>query len=354
MNGFDHSDSTELSAADRERVRELLRLALGEEPSKIMWQNARPISESTFKAYRASLLDFIAWTRTEHPFPMPDTTIIDYLHDRSRHYAVKTLDVRLYAINYIHQLIIDSRPASHLAIQGFMRNLYRLGAIEKSENGRQEQAFTLEQYHAMLACTGDDLIGLRDRALLLLGVYGAFRQSELAALTCERIKPFQYGLLISIPPYKRQRENQTNHRYYKVIPFGKAGTCCPVDALHRWLEASCIKTGPVFRNIRKNGTINDSALSHTALRKILQTRAMAARLPDIHRIHAGSMRNTFILALVEKGVDQLMILYQARDRRIRDRRQSQASLGELARIIRDNLVFEEPCPAQEPSCQAPE
>jgi site-specific recombinase XerD len=45
---------------------------------------------------------------------------------------------------------------------------------------------------AMALGIGQGLKGVRDRALLLLGLAGAFRRSELVALNCEDTLP--YGL----------------------------------------------------------------------------------------------------------------------------------------------------------------
>lgn len=98
----------------------------------------------------------------------------------------------------------------------------------------------------MLAPIGEDLPGLRDRALLLLlGFAGAFRRSELAGIQIAHLEPSEHGLRITLPFSKGDREMKG---VVVGIPFGSSALC-PVRALRRWLAAASIADGPVFRRI---------------------------------------------------------------------------------------------------------
>ena len=45
-----------------------------------------------------------------------------------------------------------------------------------------------DDIEAMVGTLGDDIVGLRDRALLAMGWMGAFRRCELVALTVEDVR----------------------------------------------------------------------------------------------------------------------------------------------------------------------
>ena len=100
----------------------------------------------------------------------------------------------------------------------------------------------------MVATCADDLVGLRDRALLLLGFAGALRRSELCAIEVEHItwKPRSFELLIP-----RSKTDADGEGARLGIPRGKAEVTCPVRALQAWLKAAGIERGPVFRAITR-------------------------------------------------------------------------------------------------------
>ena len=78
----------------------------------------------------------------------------------------------------------------------------------------------------------DDLKSLRDSALIQIACFGAFRRSELLAITHEHLSFEPRGLLIEIP---RSKTDQTVEGKVKAIPYGK-NNICPVTALKKWLE----------------------------------------------------------------------------------------------------------------------
>ena len=78
----------------------------------------------------------------------------------------------------------------------------------------------------MLAHVPDSLIGIRDRALLLIGFAGAFRRSELVALNVSDIEFGADGLKVTI---RRSKTDQEGEGQVIGIAYG---TClCPVAAL---------------------------------------------------------------------------------------------------------------------------
>ena len=78
----------------------------------------------------------------------------------------------------------------------------------------------------MAVAADDDLKGLRDRALLLLGFAGAFRRSELVALDLEDLEETELGFKIAIRRSKTDQEGQG-----QIIAIVKGPIACPVAAL---------------------------------------------------------------------------------------------------------------------------
>lgn len=74
----------------------------------------------------------------------------------------------------------------------------------------------------------------RDTALILLGFAGAFRRSELAALTTGDIRCHLHdGLHVRVGKSKTDQEGQG---LIKAIPYGRTHHTCPVCAYLRWRQ----------------------------------------------------------------------------------------------------------------------
>jgi len=65
---------------------------------------------------------------------------------------------------------------------------------------------TAERIISMALAAGDDMKGLRDRALLLIGFAGAFLRSELVALNVEDLEESELGFKVTIRHSKTDQE----------------------------------------------------------------------------------------------------------------------------------------------------
>jgi site-specific recombinase XerD len=77
----------------------------------------------------------------------------------------------------------------------------------------------------MALSTGEDIKGLRDRALLLIGFAGAFRRSELVALDLGDLEESELGFKVTI------RHSKTGAG--QTIPIVHGSVACPVVAPQR-------------------------------------------------------------------------------------------------------------------------
>ena len=83
--------------------------------------------------------------------------------------------------------------------------------------------------------TGEDLRGYRDRALLAIGMAGAFRRSELVAITISRVSQDARGLLIRVPSSKTDQEGKG-----QVVAIPDRERLAPVRQYRAWLDIAGI------------------------------------------------------------------------------------------------------------------
>jgi hypothetical protein len=97
----------------------------------------------------------------------------------------------------------------------------------------------------------DNLLGCRDRALLLIGFAAGLRGAELASLEISQrkgaagwIEQMPDGFAIRLAFSKTDQEAIGDT---VGVPYGASVDFCPVRAYRGWLEKSGITGGPVFR-----------------------------------------------------------------------------------------------------------
>ncbi|MHB9129938.1 MAG: tyrosine-type recombinase/integrase [Armatimonadota bacterium] len=162
------------------------------------------IAKSTRLAYDINWRTFTAWC-TEHAvasLPASAETVAYYMTDlamRGRKFS--TLTQHLAAISFEHQHAGLATPSRSPVVRQVMTGIRR--TIKVAPN--QVDALYTEDIRRMLATLADSLIGLRDRALLLLGFAGAFRRSELVAFNVDDLQFRAEGLCVRLRRSKRTK-----------------------------------------------------------------------------------------------------------------------------------------------------
>jgi integrase len=139
-------------------------------------------------------------------------------------------------------------------------------------------ALTHAQAAALLvACAGSSPVDLRDRALVLVGLHGAFRRFELCNLELERVTHREDGVYIH---YLAKRQ-----LWRTVVLTGEGAEA--LSAWLGWLHSRGVKGGPVFRSMRRGlrtdeWLLSDKPLSASGLAKVLGARAQLAGLDHFH------------------------------------------------------------------------
>ncbi len=170
---FEGTAEDDDTAVDGEQ-RALARLAQVADDARDYAAHAK--APNTLKAYRIDWADFSEWCGLHRLEFLPATpqTVALYLTDLARTHKVSTLYRRLSGISQAHQAAGYVTPTTdaqvRLVFQGIRRTL---GSAPDQKNA----AITAEVRAMVETLSSTSLLGVRDRALLLVGFAGAFRRS---------------------------------------------------------------------------------------------------------------------------------------------------------------------------------
>jgi integrase len=161
----------------------------------------------------------------------------------------------------------------------------------------------------MSAACLDNVRGMRDRALLLVGWAGGFRRSELVSLDLEDLEEHADGMTIHLG---RSKTDQEGRGRILGIPFGKyqddAGEwiTCPVRAVRAWADAAGLEGGPLFRSVRKGGHVGDWRLSDRSVDNIIRELVIAAgynpRGFSSHSLRSGVVTSAYAAGVSERRI----------------------------------------------------
>lgn len=145
----------------------------------------------------------------------------------------------------------------------------------------------------------DDLRGLRDRAMILVGwAGGGRRRSEIAAARVEHFTPVEGGLQWRIP---RSKADQTGKGLVVALTPAVDERYCPVRSLRRWLAASGIEKGPVFRGVdMTTGELMADALAPEGVARRIQVYVRRLGL-DPADFGGHSLRSGFVTTAYKLG-----------------------------------------------------
>lgn len=282
-------------------------------------------AENTKRAYRADWADFSAWcaARALPALPAAPETVALYLTERAETLKASTLQRRLAAISQAHQATGFETPTKAAAVKLVWAGIRRSKGVAPEGKAPAVTA----DVRAMVAALPDNLLGLRDGALLLMGFAGAFRRSELVSLNREDIEVGQEGAIVTV---RRSKTDQEGEGRKVGIPYGARPETCPVQALLVWLEASGITEGPVFRSVNRHGRLQPGRLSDRAVALAVKRRAKACGL-DPARYAGHSLRAGLATSAAAAGVQERAIMAQTGHR----------SEKMVRRYIRDGSLFRE-------------
>jgi site-specific recombinase XerD len=260
---------------------------------------------STRKAYQSDFRIFESWCAAHRFTSLPSAPQTIALYIAScvvARLAPATIARRLASISKAHQSAgFEDSPAStkHFVVGEVLKGARRtLGVAQKCKD-----PLLLNDICRLLAACPKNLLGLRDRALILIGFAGAFRRSELCAMTISDLCFSASGLVINLPRSKADQEQAGDK---VAIPFGEHDDTCPIKALRQWLKAASVKEGAVFRGVDRHGRVATTGLHRDSIAAIFKTAAARAGMTATniagHSVRAGMATQAALNGSSERAI----------------------------------------------------
>lgn len=289
-------------------------------------------AENTIDAYQSDWNDFCQWC-TYHDvasFPAQPETIVNYINDLADNAKANTVARRISALTENFEAAgLKDNPCRFPIVKNALRGIKRMkGTLQQGK-----LPILFDDIREMLTyVTGTPLQQARDRAILLVGFYGAMRRSELAGLQVEDLRFSRLGLLITL---RKSKTDQYDQGQQIGIPLVADTEVCAVTALRHWLSLSGITQGPVFRGFtRGNKGIRKTAISDKSIALIVK-RYVGLMGMDPRDYGAHSLRHGFATSAAQHHVEERDIMRQTRHRSTTVVRRY---IDEADRLI-DNPIF---------------
>lgn len=273
---------------------------------------------NTVKAYAQDLTDFATWCKVDagglSPFPAAPKTVALYITDvAGRGLKAATIQRRLAAIAQIHQEAGLEDPTKTKQV----RNTYRgiLNEIGSFQEGKAP--ILVPTMRRILGAFSKEIgpLAIRDRAILLLGLAGGYRVSELASLEAGDVEFADEGAIVLL---RKSKTDRAGGGFYKGIPYGDHQETCPVTALRVWMDLLPDAAGeeqPLFRGIDRHGNIAGRPMAPDSISRMVKKRAKKAGL-DEKRYSGHSLRAGLVTAASEGGAHDADIMRQTAHRSI--------------------------------------
>ena len=156
----------------------------------------------------------------------------------------------------------------------------------------------------------DTAIGIRDRAIILVGYASAMRPGEVSALNTEDILRKPTGVLIAI---RRSKTEQDASGQLVGVARGDNPLTDPIRALDDWLNVRPSGSGPLFTRIFYRNHPTNERIGPRAISRTVQERASSAGFSGVpvsgHSLRAGHAKTAAI-----NGVSIERIAAQTRHR----------------------------------------
>jgi site-specific recombinase XerD len=282
-------------------------------------------AENTLRGYQTDWRAFCAWCEVQQVCPMPATpeTVAAFIAECASRLKVGSVQRRLNAIAEAHKAVGLDSPTHNAMVTNTMKGIRRT----KGTAPAQKAATLIDDIRAMVDATDAELIGLRDRALVLLGFAGAFRRSELVGLSVDDCAFGKDGLTVTL---RRSKTDQAGAGRKIGIPYGSNPETCPVRNLQSWIEQAGISGGPLFRSINRHGQVQPGGLAGIDVARVVKKLADRAGL-DAAKYAGHSLRAGHATSAAIAGASERSIMNQTGHR----------SVQMVRRYIRDGSLFRE-------------
>ena len=269
-------------------------------------------ASNTRRAYRADFAAFVAWCQASslEPLPASPATVALYAANMVREgLKASSIQRAVAAIAHAHKLGGHPSPTQAVAVRETLAGIRRQLGVAPS----RKAPVLVSDIQRMVASMPSDMLGIRDRAVMLLGFVGAFRRAELAALDVADVVFTDRGMLVTV---RRSKTDQEGEGTIKGIPFAADADTCPVRALRAWMLAAGITAGALFRGVDRWGHVAEERMSDRAVARTVQRAAELVGL-DASRFAGHSLRAGFVTSAHLAGKAEADIMRQTGHRSVR-------------------------------------
>ena len=258
-------------------------------------------AHNTIRAYKADMSEFIRYCTENSTCALPAAPVDIakfLLTTMSNGIKSATIRRKVASISAVHRLSNFEDPTKHPEVKLCVRK------INRQLGNRFDQAYpvTRNVLDKLLAVCGEDLRGLRNKALLLLAYDSMRRRAELVSLRVEDIQMSDEGMCSIL--LRKSKTDQTRSGHW--IHLSHETT----NALNNWLQAANIIDGFILRGIHTGDRICPE-LGASQVSRIFKSLAKSAKLKDevVKGISGHSMRVGAAQDLLVKGASlpQIMV-----------------------------------------------
>jgi integrase len=296
-------------------------------------------AKNTRRAYLTDWKDFYAWCEAHGHTALPATpnTVAFYITDLAARGSwlsrdiekdckpcmVPTIVRKLAAISRQHRAAHHESPCAlkNPEVKAVLSGIKRtMGTAPAGKD-----PLLTDDVRRLLKFTPDNLLGKRDRALLLLGFAGAFRRSELCALNKADLDFGRDGMKVKV---RFSKTDQVGEGRKVAIPYGSNPELCPIRNLGGWMDAAGINDGPVFRAVSRHGRVSSNALTDQVVWNVIKRYCKKAGLNPA-KFGAHSLRSGFVTQASINDATERSIMNQT----------GHKSVVMVRRYIRDANLF---------------
>jgi site-specific recombinase XerD len=252
--------------------------------------------ESTLRSYAACIRHFEQeW---QGLLPATSESVARYLAAYAPQHAISTLRQRVAALARWHadhgfadptrtpmvRKVLKGIRATHTSVQRKARplELDQLDRVNAHLQGLQMEALQQGTPVEVLRLT-------RDRSLLLLGFWRAFRSDELTRVRIEDVEVVAgKGLTCRLPRSKGDREFEGRTFHCPAL-----SRLCAVEAYSEWVKLLGRTSGPVFPAIDRWGHISDESMRPTSVIPLLRGLFAKTGLDQAKSYSSHSLRRGF-------------------------------------------------------------
>lgn len=281
---------------------------------------------NTRRAYTSGWKAFVSWCAAVERIWLPaePATVRDFATwCITQQYRLSTVALRLSAIAHYHQNAGAAAPVDE-AVRRYLANAKR----ELKEEPAGKAALTYDILRRAAARFPDTAVGIRNRAMILLGFASGWRRSEIVALRLTDISFVPQGLALW---QRSSKTDQIGEGRLVGIERGQRAVTCPVRALQAWLSLRGDWAGPLFVRIGPRQQVTRIGLEprgetmHNALKRVLEQIG-----EDPRRFGAHSLRSGMITEAAKHGASEAAI----------KQRTGHKSSETLQKYIRPANIFE--------------